>query len=152
MMDMEVELPRLLPKAVEWAEQQAAHALAAGSPLSDQLIDVARRVGVQAPQSVRIMAVERLPRPGDPDLRMAADESGLLGPNMVGLTLGHAVFIVARQETVRLISHECRHVYQYESHGGITAFLPIYLGQIVKYGYRNAPMEVDARNHEIHSV
>ncbi len=151
-MDLHLELPRLLPKAIEWAEKQANYTLQAGSPLFGQIINVAHRVGVRAPESIRIMFVQRLPWPDDPVLAAAANETGLLGPNIVGLTLGYAVFIVAGHETMRLISHECRHVHQYESYGGINGFLPIYLEQIIVYGYQDAPMEVDARNHEIHSI
>jgi hypothetical protein len=51
--------------------------------------------------------------------------------------------------TPRLISHEFRHVAQYEVAGSIEAFLPVYLAQIVEAGYEAAPFEVDARNHEI---
>lgn len=151
-MDLESELPELLPIAVEWAEQQEERALEAGRPLSEEMVGVARRVGVVAPESVRILRVESLPQPGDPKLHSAAEETGLLGPGMIGLTLGYAIFIVANNETVRLVSHECRHVYQYESHGGISSFLPIYLGQIVRYGYLNAPFEVDARSYEVTSI
>lgn len=151
-MDLESELPGLLPIAVEWAEQQEERALEAGRPLSEEMVGVASRMGVVAPESVRILVVESLPSPGDPKLRAAAEETGLLGPGMIGLTLGYAIFVVASHETVRLVSHECRHVYQYESHGGISGFLPIYLGQIVKYGYQNAPFEIDARAHEVTSV
>ena len=152
MMDLEAELPRLIPKAVEWAEQQEAHALEAGSPLSEKMIGVTRQVGVMAPEYVRILAVDRLPRPNDPELSAAANETGLLGPGMVGLTLGYAVFIVSGYQTVRLVSHECRHVHQYEYNNGISGFLPIYLGQIARYGYRNAPMEIDAREHEVNAI
>ena len=151
-MDLESELPGLLPKAVEWAEQQQAHALENGQPLSEKMIDVARHVGVMAPESVRILAVDSLPRPGDPELSAAADATGLLGPEMIGLTLGYAVFIVAGHETTRLVSHECRHVYQYESNDGISGFLPMYLRQVARHGYRDAPMEIDARKYEVHSI
>lgn len=82
-------------------------------------------------------------------LRQAAIEAGLLGPNMVGLTLGYSIFLVNGYENVRLISHECRHVYQYEMFGSIDSFLPVHLQQIVTYGYQDAPLEVDARAHEI---
>ncbi len=68
---------------------------------------------------------------------------------MVGLTLGDAVFIcVGHEMNPRLLRHELRHVYQYEQAGSISAFLPLYLGQIVQFGYRNAPLEQDARAHE----
>ena len=77
--------------------------------------------------------------------------TGLLGPNMVGLTLGYAVLVCRGHEaTPRLLSHEFRHVHQYEIAGSIAAFLPGYLHQIVAYGYANAPLEIDARNHELH--
>jgi hypothetical protein len=49
----------------------------------------------------------------------------------------------------RLLSHECRHVHQYEAHGSIAAFLPVYLEQIATVGYRNSPLEQDARAHEV---
>ena len=65
-------------------------------------------------------------------LRAAALQAGLLGPGMVGLTLGHAIFICRGHKTRRLLSHELRHVHQYEQHGSIAAFLPVYLGQIVE--------------------
>lgn len=49
------------------------------------------------------------------------------------------------------VSHELRHVHQYEQHGSIAAFLRVYLRQIVEVGYANAPLEADARAHEIDS-
>jgi hypothetical protein len=68
---------------------------------------------------------------------------------MVGLTLGYAVFICTGYNTnLRLLRHEFRHVHQYERAGSIAAFLPAYLGQIVQFGYHNAPLEQDARAHE----
>jgi hypothetical protein len=69
---------------------------------------------------------------------------------MVGLTLGDGVYVCHGHGTVRLLSHEFRHVYQYEQAGSIGAFLPVYLQQIVTFGYNNAPLEVDARTHEKH--
>jgi len=71
---------------------------------------------------------------------------------MIGLTLGYAIFMLGGHGDVRLLSHECRHVYQYEAHGGIAAFLPVYLAQVVGVGYVSAPFERDARIHEINSA
>jgi hypothetical protein len=86
--------------------------------------------------------------PTEPILRSAAAQTGFLDPRMVGLTLGHSVFICRGHETMRLLSHEFRHVYQYEQAGSIAAFLPGYLAQIVEHGYTNTSFEVDARAHE----
>lgn len=54
----------------------------------------------------------------------------------------------AYRESVRLVTHELRHVHQYETAGSIAAFLPVYLQQILDYGYAHAPLEMDARAHE----
>ena len=113
------------------------------------MMSVARNVGVQHPELVRVKYVDQLPFPDDPILKQAAIETGLLAPGMVGLTLGYGIYIVHGHDRIRVISHECRHVHQYETFGSIEQFLPVYLQQIVDYGYHDAPLEVDARAHEI---
>jgi hypothetical protein len=148
-MDLRQALPKLLPAAIGWAEARAKRALDAGVPLTPSEQEVARAVGVMNPELVRVEIVERLPLPEDAVLRAAALQTGLLGPGMVGLTLGHAIFICRGHKTRRLLSHELRHVHQYEQHGSIAAFLPVYLKQIVEVGYGNAPLEADARAHEL---
>jgi hypothetical protein len=92
--------------------------------------------------------VDSLPLPEEANLKAAALQTGLLGPGMVGLTLGYSVFICRGHQTRRLLSHELRHVHQYEAHGSIAKFLPVYLQQIAEVGYANAPFEIDAREHE----
>ena len=147
--DLRRELPRLLPGAIAWAEARARKAAEVGTPLTPDEQDVARAVGVSRPELVRIeMVGDRLPMPDDPVLRAAATRAGLLGPGMVGLTLGHSIFICQGHKTRRLVAHELRHVHQYEQHGSIAAFLPVYLSQVLTVGYQNAPLEQDARAHE----
>jgi hypothetical protein len=68
---------------------------------------------------------------------------------MVGLTLGYSVLICQGHDSLRLLSHEFRHVHQYEQAGSIAAFLPGYLEQIAILGYANSTFEVDASAHEI---
>lgn len=148
-MDLRRELPKLLPGAIAWAEARAKKAAELGVPLTSEEQEVARAVGVVKPELVRIEIVgDRLPMPDDPVLQAAAIQAGLLGPGMVGLTLGHSIFICRGHKTRRLISHELRHVYQYEQHGSIAAFLPAYLSQVLEVGYEDAALERDARAHE----
>ena len=147
-MDLQAALPLLLPKAIAWAEEQASRVAGSGRLLDERQLELARGVGVARPERIRVAVVDALPMPDDPTLRAAALQTGLLGPGMVGLTLGHSVFICRGNETVRLLSHEFRHVYQYEQAGSIAAFLPGYLQQIVRFGYANAALEHDARAHE----
>ena len=146
--NLQLALPRLLPKAIAWAEACAAETARTGTALSETRLAIARKAGVRQPELIRISMVTQLPRPKDPELLTAAQQTGLLGPNMADLTLGHAIYVCHRQDSIRLISHECRHVYRYEQAGSIAAFLPLYLQQIATAGYPNAPFEIDARNHE----
>lgn len=149
MMDLRLALPQLLPGAIAWAKARASKAAGVGEPLTPSEQEMARVVGVSKPELVRVETVERLPLPDDPTLRAAALQAGLLGPGMVGLTLGHSVFVCRGHKTRRLLSHELRHVHQYEQHGSIAAFLPLYLKEIIEVGYFNAPFEADARAHEL---
>lgn len=148
MIDLAAALPQLLPLAIPWVESQEADALATGRPLTATELALAIAVSVRETTRVRIKLVDQLPQPSHPALRAAADQTGLLGPGMVGVTFGHAVFIRNGCVTNRLVSHELRHVHQYEAAGSIAAFLPEYLRQIVTVGYARAPFELDAQRHE----
>jgi hypothetical protein len=61
------------------------------------------------------------------------------------LTLGYGILVVRRHMGPRLLSHECRHVYQYEVYASIAAFLAVYPEQIATVGYHNAQLEQHAR-------
>jgi hypothetical protein len=148
MFDLAAALPRLLPKAIAWAEARSTEIARSGTPLSDLELRLAHLVGVQLPERVRILQVRAIPQPEDPDLRQAVAATDFIGPHTIGLTLGYGIYIVTGHSTNRLVSHECRHVYQYEVAGSIRNFLPIYLKQIASVGYAAAPFEVDARAHE----
>jgi hypothetical protein len=141
-------LPGLVPLAVEWAQRVSAGAAATGQELGVAGEAIARQVGVVRTSDVRVVVADALPFPDHALLRAAALELGLLGPTMAGLTLGHAIFIREGHVSARLLSHELRHVAQYEAAGSIEAFLPVYLEQILDFGYEAAPYEVDARRHE----
>ena|SRR5579872_4382769 len=148
MINLADALPRLLPNAIEWARKQQAAVLAVGRQLTARELALATSVGVRNPERVRLELVAAFPQPSHPELRAAARQTELIGPNTKGLTFGYAILMLKGELTTRLLSHELRHVYQYETAGSIEDFLPEYLGQIVTVGYRNAPYELDARKHE----
>ena len=147
-MDLRVLLPRLMPRAIAWAELLAAEVASKGKPLDPSGLCVARIVGVQNAGSIRVLIVDRIPLPADPELEAAALHAGMLGPDTDGLALGHSILIRHGRMCRRVLSHECRHVFQYERAGSIAAFLPLYLESIVQFGYRDSPYEQDARAHE----
>lgn len=148
MLNLAAELPRLLPAVVAWAKAQEAEILATGRSLTALEVPLAAIVGVRDVDKVRIKFVHQLPKPQRQDLRAAADQTGLFGPNMVGMTFGHGIYIRQGSLSNRLVSHELRHVYQYEAAGSVAAFLATYLQQIVTVGYANSPLEQDAKAHE----
>ncbi len=133
-----------------WAESMAEAVTRNGSTLTEQGLSDARAVGVAIPERIRISVVPSIPLPDDEALCNAALSTGLFGPGMIGLTLGYAILIVEGHVTRRLLTHEFRHVHQYEQAGSIANFLPGYFGQIATFGYADAPLEVDARSHELH--
>jgi hypothetical protein len=151
--DIARDLPVMTPRVIDWAEKLAARSLREGAALEERFIEVARKSGVRDPHRIRIVVVDEIPLPEDPHLKVAAGSVGLAQSSAAGMTLGYAV-IVHRgwQRDLRLLSHEFRHVAQYEAAGGIRPFLRVHLPQLVEFGYEDSPYEVDARAHEVHPL
>jgi hypothetical protein len=147
--DLAAVLPKLLPQAVKWVELRSSQILSSGQPLTSAGITVARAVGVLHPDRIRVELVESLPLPDDQILQDVALQTGLLGPDMAGVTFGYGIYFCTDHVTNGLLAHECRHVFQYEDAGSISAFLPVYLQEIAKRGYIECSFEVDARQYEL---
>jgi hypothetical protein len=143
------QLPVMAPRAIAWAEKLAASAQVSGVALTPRQIALAKASGVREPASIRLLPVDRIPLPDEPALKAAALSVGLSQASAAGMTVGYAV-VVRREyaDDVRLLSHEFRHVAQYEASGGIRAFLGTHLAHLAEFGYRDSPFEVDARAHE----
>jgi len=102
----------------------------------------AQRVGVVCPERVRLMKVDEIPLPSHIQLRQAAQETGLLGPDTAGLTLRYGILIRSPFWGLRnLVVHELVHVNQYEQFGGFAPFLRQYLWECITLGYAQAPLE-----------
>lgn len=143
------QLPTLAPRVVAWAQRMESDSVRAGLPLTPALQQLARDVGVRDVARVRVVRVDRVPMPEDAPLRAAALQVGLSQETASGITLGYAIYVRRGEESdVRLLSHELRHVAQYESAGGIPAFLVRHLQDLARVGYEDSPFEVDARAHE----
>ncbi len=142
-------LPHLEPKAIAWVESQQAQIARVGQVLSIHGQALARRVGVMRPELIRVAEVSSLPLPDDSDLRAAATETGLMSDQTIGMTFGYGVYIRQGESCIRLLSHEFRHVYQYEQAGSIAKFLSEYMRQLMTFGYDLAPLEIDALEHQI---
>ena len=135
----------LLPLAVTWATEQEQRILCDGVPLSEKEVDDARSVGVREPERIRLLRVETIPRPSQPELRAACDAIDFLTPadartdfglrNFYSLgLLGGPIARCAR----------ARHVAQYERLGAPLAFLRKYLFECLALGYAASPLELEA--------
>ena len=138
----------LVDKAGAWGREHAALIARTGKPLDAPSIELACRVGVSQPENVRVSIVDSMPIPDDPELREFALTMGFLNPNIVGLTLGHGIYVRDGYATPQVLSHELRHVAQCEKAGSIERFIAEYFRQIAEFGYRDAPFEQDARASE----
>ncbi len=141
-------LEQLLGKAIVWAQEQSQVALEMGTPLNELESELARAVGVEHWELVRILEVDEIPVPIDPELKAKAEEAGLFGPSIAGITFDHGIYIKKGHRTERLVSHELHHVHQYEQAKSIRNFLQNYIPQLLSVGYANAPLELDAQNHK----
>jgi hypothetical protein len=58
------------------------------------------------------------------------------------------IYVIQRYvDNTRLAKHEAKHWEQYERMG-VLKFYAVYLWYSLKYGYRNNPMEIEARKAE----
>src|SRR5689334_3795760 len=134
-----------LSLATAWAIEQEQEILRDGVPLSKKEIHDARAIGVQNPNHVRLLQVEAIPRPSQPQLKAACDAIDFLAPATRGLTLGCGIFIRSNCWGDRLlVVHELAHVAQYERLGGILPFLRKYLFECLTMGYAASPLELEA--------
>ena len=135
----------LLPLAATWATEQEQKIASAGVSLSEKDISDARAIGIQSPDRIRLLQVETIPRPSQPQLKTACDAIDFLTPATRGLTLGYGIFIRSDCWGDRLlVVHELAHVAQYERLGGILPFLRKYLFECLTMGYAASPLELEA--------
>jgi len=135
----------LLPLAAAWATEQEREILRDGVSLSAGEIADACAIGVKEPDRVRLLRIETIPRPTQPQLRAACVAIDFLTPAKSGLTLGHGIFIRSDCWGDRsLIVYELVHVAQYERFGGILPFLRSYLFECLTVEYSAAPLEQEA--------
>jgi hypothetical protein len=139
------QFEELLPLAVAWADEEQQKILSNGVPLLKREMADALAIGVKESSRIRLLQVETIPRPSQPQLRAACDAIDFLTPATRGLTLGYGIFIrLDCWENRLLVVHELAHVAQYERLGGILPFLRRYLFECLTVGYSAAPLELEA--------
>ena len=117
-----------VPLAYQWAKQQEAYILRHGATLSPRQVEYARLAGVQDSARIRILVVDRIPLPDDPELADAARRTGIITDASRGVAIGYGIIIRADNWQDReLFVHQLVHVAQCERSGGLESFVPEYL-------------------------
>jgi hypothetical protein len=119
----------LLPLAYEWAKAQEEFVLAHGNPLSPRHTHDAGLAGVQDCDRVRVLVVDRIPLPDNPELAAASKRIGIITGDTRCAGFGHALIIrVDAWNDRELILHNLVHIAQSERCGGLEPWVHQYLG------------------------
>ena len=119
----------LLPVAYQWAKAQEQFVLAQGSPLSPRHMADAELAGVVDQGAVRVLVVDRIPSPENPELADAARRIGIITEDTRCMGFGRALIIrVDAWNDRELILHNLVHIAQCERSGGLEQWVPQYLG------------------------
>ena len=119
----------LLSLACEWAKATEEFVLAYGAPLSPRHLADARLAGVQDCSKIRMMVVDRIPLPEDPELAEAARRAQIITEDTRCVGFGHALIVRADAWGDReLLLHNLVHIAQCERSGGLEPWVYRYLG------------------------
>ena len=141
------QITNLIPKATVWTHQQEQKILKDGTPLSDSQLEDARKLSVENPEKVRLLCVDQIPLPEDPELKSANQLLKLITPETIGLTCQYGIFMRSDYFNDReTMAHELVHVSQYERFGNIHGFLSRYIPECINPGYPYGSLEQEAIN------
>ncbi|MGF1734448.1 hypothetical protein [Photobacterium satsumensis] len=142
--DLMNQMALILPLANDFVAKNQQEALDNGVALTSTQMELAKRVGIQHPDKIRLYYVTKLPFPEHPTLAKLAHEQGYSSPLMAAYTYGYGIWIRKQfQHDKELLAHEFIHVRQAEQLG-LESQIKQYLMQLYIYGYADAPLEVEA--------
>jgi hypothetical protein len=119
----------LLPLAVKWAKAQEQFVLKHGNLLSARHLADAKLAGVQEPARIRVLAVDRISLPDNPQLAEASKRIGIVTEDTRCMGFGYALIIrVDAWNDRELILHNLVHIAQCEQSGGLAQWCHEYLG------------------------
>jgi len=134
----------IVPRAIDWYTQQENSLLSKGHALNDNESEIAREMGVQHPELVRVLVMDKFPFPEDPVLATEAHKLGFGSPDVGGFCMGYVVLEKPKYAGKRwLLAHELVHVGQRERLG-TAAFVHRYLLELHIFGYQRSPLELEA--------
>jgi hypothetical protein len=137
----------LLPIAYQWAKAQEEFVLARGNPLGPRHVRDANLAGVQDSARIRVLVVDRIPLPENPELAEASKRIGILTEDTRCAGFGHALIIrVDAWNDRELVLHNLVHIAQCERCGGLEQWVHQYLGDRISCpNFTQGSLEEEAR-------
>ena len=133
----------LAPAAARWSEHRERAIQRTGLPLPEEFHGFAVGLGIRAIERIRVERTDQVPVPVPRCWLRLARRLGFPVFLPAGMTLGYGISV--NSFSPPLLRHELVHVAQFERLGGHLPFLRRYLAECFIHGYRNAPLEVEAR-------
>tara|TARA_R110000744_G_scaffold172532_1_gene291236 strand:- start:16994 stop:17521 length:528 start_codon:yes stop_codon:yes gene_type:complete len=137
----------LVPQYIEWGYEIEAQGLKSGVPLDSEGLMLAKDIGIQSPEKIRIVYVDEIPFPHDNfALKMLGEAVGFIGDNIINeaQAFGYSIYVRKDYEFDKpSLAHEIVHVLQIER-ANFEDVTFQHLSDLTKYGYDKAPLEVEA--------
>lgn len=138
-------ISKLIPKVCDWIATQEKEILLHGRDLDPYEIKLAKHIGIQNYDRIKIYESTLIPQPKDPLLRWIGKEVGLINSLTNGICFRYGIFINEKTiDKTETFIHELIHTRQYEQFGSIEKFIIQYLKECLEKGYENSPLEKEA--------
>lgn len=137
-----------IAKYTEWARSIEAEGMERGTPLTAQQIALASEIGIEHPENVRLVFVDAVPFPADDeDMRETGESLGFIGPDIINnaQAFGYSIWVRDGYSLDRpSLAHELVHVAQIERSASFREYVSRYMRELLEYGHRSMPLEVEA--------
>jgi hypothetical protein len=137
----------LVPQYIEWGYEIETQGLKSGVPLDSEGLMLAKDIGIQSPEKIRIVYVDEVPFPHDNfALKVLGEAVGFIGDNIINeaQAFGYSIYVRKDYEFDKpSLAHEIVHVLQIER-ANFEDVTFQHLSDLAKYGYDKAPLEVEA--------
>lgn len=138
-------MAEIAPRTATWIAEVESTLSSEGRKLTTEETALARRVGVQHPERVRVVILREFPLPRDPLLYREIGVFGFEADREVGCSFGYVVVVKPKHSQSReLLAHELAHVTQRERLGA-EGFIHQYLLELRTLGYTRSLLEREAR-------
>lgn len=138
---------QLLKEYIEWAKETDKLGLESGEALDKEGLILAKEIGIQHPEKVRIVYVNSVPYPYENKaLKTLGENLGLIGKDIINnaQVFGYSIYVRNGYELDRpKLAHELVHVLQIER-ASLAKVVMQHMQDMTKYDYQDAPLEVEA--------